>query len=227
MDEVDFCRKHDIWYLKIDLEIPEVCIAEAKTVYEEGFFVPHRDSYGKGWFSCALHGFVPESDPNTSNAWRYTMNPSGHGFTEDTVNWGWSEIAEYAPEMKRWLEDFPHKKYRRCRYMLLEPGGGILPHDDAPPGSPGRRNISSAINIAFTQPEGCYLRRTSTKEELPFEPGTGFWFDNGVTHEALNDSNENRIHFIIHGGSNKMRKELMRKSLVKQCGSDVLRELNE
>ena len=46
-------------------------------------------------------------------------------------------------------------------------------------------------------------------------------------HEALNSSDENRFHFIIHGGSNKERKILMRKSLVKQFGSDVLREIND
>jgi hypothetical protein len=25
---VDWCRDNDIWYLKIDIEIPEVCIQE-------------------------------------------------------------------------------------------------------------------------------------------------------------------------------------------------------
>ena len=37
----------------------------------------------------------------------------------------------------------------------------------------------------------------------------------------------NRFHFIIHGGTNKERKILMRKSLVKQFGSDVLREIDD
>ena len=46
MDVVEWCRMHDIWYLKIDLEIPDVCISEAQAVYDEGFFVPHR--YGDG-----------------------------------------------------------------------------------------------------------------------------------------------------------------------------------
>ena len=39
---VEWCRDHDVWYLKMDIEIPEVCIKEAQAVYDEGFFVDHR-----------------------------------------------------------------------------------------------------------------------------------------------------------------------------------------
>ena len=230
MNPVEWCRKNDVWYLKIDLDIPESIIKEAQAVYDEGFFVPHRLQDGDEWWSSSLHGFVPETDNDTSMGWHYTKNPSGHGLTEDAVKWGWTEVAEVAPEMKRWLEDFPHKHYRRCRVMLIKPGGSINAHHDAGDTriNEGRqRNISAAINLAIYQPDNWYLRRVDTKEELPFENCTGFWFDNGVTHEALNSSDENRFHFIIHGGSNKERIELMKRSMVKQFGKDVLRELND
>ena len=69
------------------------------------------------------------------------------------------------------------------------------------------------------------MRRADTKQELPFENCTGFWFDNGVNHEALNSSDENRYHFIIHGGSNKDREFLMKRSIAKQFGSDALKEI--
>ena len=54
----DWCRKNDIWYLKIDIEIPEVCIEEAQAVYDEGFFVDHRYGDGDGWKSASIHSFV-------------------------------------------------------------------------------------------------------------------------------------------------------------------------
>jgi len=224
MDIIEWCRKNDIWYLKIDLEIPEVCISEAQTVYDEGFFVEHRYGDGGGWESAALYGFTSINQPDTKMGWYHTKNPSGHGFKEDEVQWGWTEVQDVAPETKRWLEEFPHKQYRRCRFMLLKPKGVIEPHHDQN-SNPGRRTIAAAINLAFYQPDKCYLRRADTKEELPFENCTGFWFDNGVVHEAYNASDENRFHFIIHGGSNKERKELMKRSLVKQFGKDVLKEL--
>ena len=71
---------------------------------------------------------------------------------EENVKWGWTEIAEIAPETKRWLEDFPHKSYRRLRFMLLEPEGRIEKHNDASNQRirEGRiRNIAGAINLAF------------------------------------------------------------------------------
>ena len=131
--------------------------------------------------------------------------------------------------MKRLFEDFPDKHYRRCRFMLIMPGGSITAHHDAGEAriNEGRqRNISAAINLAIYQPDNCYLRRVDTKEELPFENCTGFWFDNGVTHEALNSSDENRFHFIVHGGSNKDRIELMKRSIGKQFGLCALKELD-
>ena len=36
MNVVEWCRKNDVWYLKIDLDIPQECIAEAQAVYDEG-----------------------------------------------------------------------------------------------------------------------------------------------------------------------------------------------
>ena len=47
-----------------------------------------------------------------------------------------------------------------------------------------------------------------------------------MEHEAYNASTENRFHFIMHGGFNKEREELMKKSLVKQFGKDVLKEID-
>ena len=159
------------------------------------------------------------------------QNPDGHGYKEEDVKWGWTEVAEVAPETKRWLENFPHKEnsYRRLRFMVLKPQGRIIAHNDSNKkrDQEGRtRNIAGAINLAFYQPKNCYLRRVDTKEELPFQNCTGFWFDNGVEHEAYNASEENRFHFIMHGGFNKEREKLMRQSLAKQFGKDVLKEID-
>ena len=90
MNVTEWCRKNDIWYLKIDLEIPEACIKEAQAVYDDGFFVEHRYGTGDGWYSSALHGFV-ERGKDISMGWHHTKNPSGHGLKEENV----LEIVEY------------------------------------------------------------------------------------------------------------------------------------
>ena len=69
MNPVEWCRKNDIWYLKMDLEIPEVIIKEAQAVYDEGFFVEHRLQDGDEWWSSGLHGFVYEDESDTSLGW--------------------------------------------------------------------------------------------------------------------------------------------------------------
>ena len=202
MDVVEWCRLHDIWYLKIDLEIPDVCISEAQAVYDEGFSLCHIVMEME--MDGSQHHFM-DLYPTLLKirVWDGTTQkiPLVMASQKKTVKWGWTEIAEITPETKRWLEDFPHKTYRRCRFMLLRPNGRIEAHHDQD-SNPGRRTIAAAINLAFYQPDNCYLRRADTKEELPFQNCTGFWFDNGVVHEAHNASNENRFHFIIHGGSN-------------------------
>ena len=234
-----YCAHHDIWYLKIPLDIPREIIKEVHDVYENGFFVEHR--YGDtaetgGWKSAAIHSWVKKGE-DQNMGWYHTMNPSGHKCTEEDAVWGWTEVAEYAPEMKRWLTDrFPNKGsgtpggYRRCRFMLLEPEGVIEAHHDSNDkrDAEGRtRTIASAINLALTQPKGCYLRRADTKEELPFEECTGYWFDNGVVHEAYNGSKENRFHFIIHGGGNQERYDLMLYALKELVGNDVEKDLEK
>ena len=123
----NYCEYHDIWYLQIPLEVPTAVIKEAQDIYDNGFFVEHR--YGDtaetgGWKSAALHGWA-KKDEDLMLGWHHTMNPSGYGISEEDVQWGWTEIQQFAPEMKRWLNNFPHKQYRRCRFMLLEPDGHI------------------------------------------------------------------------------------------------------
>ena len=148
MTIIEWCRYHDVWYLQMDLEIPEVCIKEAQTVYDEGFFVDHRYGDGGGWRSAAIHSFVHKNAKDTSLGWYHTKNPDSYDLREEDVTWGWTEVAELAPETKRWLEDFPHNHYRRLRFMLLEPGGGIVAHNDSnvPRDKRGaRRNIASSF----------------------------------------------------------------------------------
>ena len=73
---VDWCRDNDVWYLKMDIEIPEVCIEEAQTVYDEGFmfFVEHRFGNGGhgGWKSASIHSFV-EKGKDLDMGWFHTL----------------------------------------------------------------------------------------------------------------------------------------------------------
>lgn len=195
----DLCAEKDIWYLESTLQFPKESIDEVHQVHEEGFFVKHRGGDSHGWASCALHGW---GIGDRAEYYR-TMNPSGYGFTEEEAKYGWTELEEIAPRTKEFLMDnFDCSVMRRARFMCLEPGGFIKAHADGE-----GRNIRSAINVCLTQPKDCYLRRADTLQAVPFEPTKMFYYDNRVMHEAANNSNENRFHFIIHGYSTDVQKK--------------------
>ena len=203
----EYCATNDIFYLKANIEFPKESIDEALQILDEGYFVHHRGGESEGWQSCALWGWG-KNKPE----YYYTMNPSGYGYTEEEVVWGWTEVADIAPRTKEFLEDhYDMETMRRCRFMLLEPGGWIKAHDDGK-----ERSIHSAVNVAITQPENCYLRRCDTKEEVPFKPGHMFFYDNRVMHEAKNNSDENRLHFIIHGFRGPKAKQILIDSFEEQ-----------
>lgn len=208
----DWCEKNNLFYLKADIQIPEEVIEEAKTIYNEGLFTPHRVSHGKGWASATLHG----------EDWNIT-----HYDENAKDRYKWTKLTEYAPAMTDWLQNtFPNNgKYGRCRFMLLEPGGFIRKHTDTHNWKEGmtlKNDITSAINIAITQPDNCYLRKCDTMEEVPFKSRDVFWFNNGPFHEAANFSREPRIHFILHGGGNMDRVKLFCDSFDKAYPDAIL-----
>jgi hypothetical protein len=176
MDKVErireWCRDNDVFYLKCDMLIPPEVEQEVQNIYDKGLFVTHRMSDGKGWGSCTLHG----------EEWNVTE------YSEDKSNYHWTTLTEYAPVMTNWLKNiFPNNgHYSRCRFMLLESGGYIREHTDThkwKPGLPLKSDILSAINIAITQPDDCYLRRTTDMQEIPFKPREIYWFNNGCFHQ--------------------------------------------
>lgn len=185
-----WCENNNLFYLKADIELPAGVEEEAWAIYNAGLFTPHRVSHGRGWASATLHG----------EDWNVT-----HYNEEAKDRYKWTKLTEYSPIMTDWLKNkFPNSgKYGRCRFMLLESGGYIRRHTDThkwKDGMPLKNDITSAINISINQPDNCYLRNSDTLEEVPFTPGSVFWFNNGPFHEAANFSKTPRFHFILHGG---------------------------
>lgn len=202
---LQWCTDNNLLYLKADIKIPAKVQEEARDIYDLGLFTSHRMNDGRGWASATLHG----------DAWNIT------GYNPNKEKYHWTELCDLAPVMTDWLQNtFPNNGlYGRCRFMLLEPGGFIRKHTDThkwQPGMPLKNNVMTAMNICITQPDNCYLRNADTLEEVPFQPRECYWFNNGCFHEAANFSKEPRFHFIIHGGSNKERRQLFVDSVRKE-----------
>lgn len=155
----------------------------------DSLFVGHRQkdqqlSYTHdGWSAITLHGI-------NSTA---TENYEQYGYeSEEAANYKWTDVCELFPKCAEFLKSLGYTKYSRVRIMKVKAGGYIMPHVDGP----GR--IFGPLNIAINNPAGCgfYFKDWG---RVPFEQARGFMLDIGNEHIVLNDSTEDRYHFIVHG----------------------------
>ena len=167
-------------WLKLNLQIPtDSILAEANQVYPQS--VVHRTSdkfaqySNQGWKSLTLYGDDATTTTHTDNVKT------------------WTHLAELCPQTvefvkKHWIID---DTTGRIRFMWLEPGGYILPHHDRD------TSMFFETNIAITQPSNCRFRFLDYGT-VPFTPGSAFLVDISNKHFVANDSDQLRVHFIVH-----------------------------
>lgn len=159
---------------------------EARVLYDMGRFVEHRNTQSRGWKSVCIHGMSAEK----TNTHRY------YGFlNEDDVHYDWTDIVEFCPITVDYFKNScPYwAKYKRLRFMALEPYGYIEPHTDS---NDGKRGLK-AVNYALTNPEKCkfYMEGYGI---VPFKEGLAYRLDLGLRHVVVNLSDEVRFHIIAH-----------------------------
>lgn len=162
-----------------------------KEMYDEAYslideFKPHREDYGHGWKSLTLHGLNDDTQ---------SLEQYGDDRVEILNQLHWTWVADRCPVTKKFLTDvWPAEFLNRVRFMLLEPGGYILPHQDRP----DDQKRLSVCNISLNNPEGCefVMKDLGT---VPFDNnGSAFLMDISNIHAVWNRSNVPRIHMIIH-----------------------------
>lgn len=157
-------------------------------------FVDHRGNEHPGWNSSCIHGI----DVDKTGAW------TNYGYTkEEDVPYKWTSISDHTPNIKKFWESFPYERYRRIRFMELEPGGKISPHSDAPGKLPGESDIDMLdfgvpINVAIIHPDNCHMTLEG-HGTVPFKEGKAFIINIRNVHSFVNKSNRSRIHLIAHG----------------------------
>ena len=170
--------------LRLPFDIPrEAMLAEAKSLRE--FFVYHRvGGQHRGWRSLCLHGI---SSVHTENHDRY-----GFGDRE-SAPYQYTDISKFCPISTAFFQDvFGYDVYDRVRFMLLEPGGYILPHADVSWKQLG------PVNIALNNPDGCVFAMEDWGM-VPFYDGTANMLAVGYQHAVYNNSDQDRYHIIVHG----------------------------
>jgi Aspartyl/Asparaginyl beta-hydroxylase len=170
--------------LKLPFDVPHrEMLIEAAALKD--YYVYHRSGgHHQGWRSLCLHGI---SSVHTENHDRY-------GFIDrESAGYCWTDISRFCPVTTQFFRDiFGYESYDRVRFMLLEPGGYILPHADVD------YQRLSPINMALNNPIGCdfVMQDWGT---IPFNAGTANMLAVGNTHAVFNGSDEDRYHIIVHG----------------------------
>lgn len=176
-------------WLQLDIDIPDIaheCSAAEK------YYVPHRGGASNGWNSCCIHGIRTD----TTQTW------SEYVTAETDTTYKWTELSNEVPHTTQFWKSFPTEKFKRVRYMQLEPNGYIAPHSDTPgqyePGEPvdyDPLELGCPINVAIIHPDNCYMVLEKFGI-VPFKPNTAFLINIRHTHAVVNFSNDKRIHMI-------------------------------
>jgi hypothetical protein len=167
-------------YLPLDIQVPTQAIME-EWHGVAGESVAHRSQdhtmgqSHQGWRSLTLHGVSPTTT------------------TASDLPHAWTEMAHRCPQTR----DFLEREFQigpdtgRIRFMLLAPGGHIMPHQDhATP-------ELTAVNIAINNPTGCEFRMMN-HGVVPFRAGRAIMLDLSHRHWVTNPTQEPRIHIICH-----------------------------
>ncbi len=186
-----FNQSHAPWLEILGIDAPyKDMLAEAQAL--KSMFVSHRSDEGQhqGWSSLAIHGIGATKTNVAEN----------YGLDSKTATYDWTEIQHQCPvTVKFFKEQFPYRWYARVRFMLLEPGGFVMPHQDH-----HTSFLGGAVNISLNQPDGCKL--VNTHGTLPFkDSGSMFYFNNHYPHCVYNNSDTDRFHVIVHGEADMSR----------------------
>lgn len=172
--------------LKLDLPIPHKEILN-EAISIRNLFTPYRTGEydHKGWHSVSLYGLAHDK-PASYDAYGFANGG------EAAKHFVWTDAAERCPITVNWLNTvFPTKKFGRVRFMLLEAGGFIAPHTDAP------IPHIEPVNIALSNPKECNWI-WGDGSILEFQPGDIYAMNTGLEHSVKNNSDIDRYHIIVH-----------------------------
>jgi hypothetical protein len=208
-------NKSKFGWLELDVNI-DLSLWQHEATQSKSYYVEHREDESQGWNSCCIHGI----DTDKTGAW------TNYGYTNEAdVPYGWTGLSFKTPSVKNfWQNRFPSDRYRRIRFMELEPNSAITPHSDMPGRLPGEDNFDALefgcpINIAVIHPKDCHMVLEGYGV-VPFKEGKAFLINIRNYHSVINFSNESRIHVIGHShgyGSKKQQfADLIARSYEKQ-----------
>ena len=181
--------KENIPYINLNLNF-DTKVWQKEMLAAEDFYVLHRESQSHlGWKSCCIHGI----DVDKTGVWQC--------YTDKEPKYNWTKLSKLTPTITQFCNQLPFEKLARVRFMKLDPGGWIEPHNDSPLDIPNNFSLLDhliPINIAIDHPEDCFMTLKDFGV-VPWSNGKAKIVNITNDHSVINFSKSTRIHLIVHG----------------------------
>jgi aspartyl/asparaginyl beta-hydroxylase (cupin superfamily) len=153
-------------------------------IFVKNNLITHRPEDGhKDWKAISLFGV---SEGATNSHWEYGLRSK-----KDITKAG-----ELCPRTIEWVKSLPYSRIDDIRFLVIEPGGYIAKHIDV-----AECNWLEPLNISITFPKGSSF--IMDNEKVPYEAGASFVLNIHYEHEVINNSEDQRIHLVVHGKKRK------------------------
>jgi len=103
----------------------------------------------------------------------------------------YATLTEARPLIMATMNRVGGERLGRAMINKIAPGGRIYPHAD----TPDHANYYSRFHIVLQSHPGVVFR--CGDEQIYMGTGEGWWFNNKLEHEVINNSSDDRIHLII------------------------------
>lgn len=179
-----YSRDSSVDYVRMNFNVPlDVILKEYENIKDT--LVIHRPEDGhKDWYAVTLYGF--DSD-KTNSHWEYRKKGLKPSVTE---------VGKHCTKTIDWVNTLPYSRIDDIRFLVIKPKGYIAKHQDVP-----ERNWLEPLNISLTYPSGSKF--VLNNKEVDYKPGVSLVLNIHYEHYVENNSDEERVHLLVHGKKNK------------------------
>ena len=180
---MQFDRNSSVEWVEMGFNVPT---NEILNEYKEikNSLIEHRPEDGhKDWHAVTLYGFGSDK---TNSHWEYRKKGEKPFVTD---------IGKKCSNTIKFVESLPYSRIDDVRFLVIKPKGYITKHVDIP-----ERNWLEPLNISITYPEGNKFMLNN--KELKYKPGMSVVLNIHYEHYVENNSDEERIHLLVHGKKN-------------------------
>ena len=184
-------RDSDIEWVSMDFNVPVNAILREYNQVKDSLNLQRPEYDHKDWHAVTLYGFGSHL---TKSHWEYRQK--GRKFHSCGIKPDVTDIGEKCHGTLKWVRSLPYARIDDVRFLVIKPGGYISKHIDVP-----EHNWLDPLNISLTYPEGSKF--ILNEKEVPYKAGASIVLNVHYEHYVENNSDEERIHLVIHGKKNK------------------------